>query len=104
MPRGDELQEPFTFSDRDDDSDDLGYGGGGGGGGGGGYDDDDEEEGGWGVRDHTEDLWDSAEDDDDPRLAPLAQALAVEDVQLWYQTAVIGRRDIAWAPDPRLGF
>jgi len=46
----------------------------------------------------------SAEDDDDPRLAPLADKLAVDDVQLWYQTAVMGRRDLPYAPDPRLGF
>ncbi|MBA4286250.1 MAG: DNA polymerase III subunit gamma/tau [Xanthomonadaceae bacterium] len=46
----------------------------------------------------------SAEDDDDPRLAPLAGRLAVDDVQLWYQTAVLGRRDLPYAPDPRLGF
>ncbi len=46
----------------------------------------------------------SGEDDDDPRLAPLAGKLAVDDVQLWYQTAVLGRRDLPYAPDPRLGF
>ena len=46
----------------------------------------------------------SGEDDDDPRLAPLAEKLAVDDVQLWYQTAVLGRRDLPYAPDPRLGF
>ncbi|WP_293370689.1 DNA polymerase III subunit gamma/tau [Nevskia sp.] len=46
----------------------------------------------------------SGEDDDDPRLAPLAGTLAVDDVQLWYQTAVLGRRDLPYAPDPRLGF
>src|SRR5579863_1965022 len=37
-------------------------------------------------------------------LARLAGALAAEDVQLFYQTAVTGRRDLALAPDPRTGF
>ncbi|WP_295687899.1 DNA polymerase III subunit gamma/tau [uncultured Nevskia sp.] len=46
----------------------------------------------------------AGDEDDDPRLAPLAQTVAVEDVQLWYQIAVLGRRDLPYAPDPRLGF
>ena len=33
-----------------------------------------------------------------------AGALAPEDVQLYYQTAIIGRRDLALAPEPRSGF
>jgi DNA polymerase III subunit gamma/tau len=37
-------------------------------------------------------------------LERLARALAPEDVQLYYQTAIIGRRDLALAPDPRRGF
>jgi DNA polymerase III subunit gamma/tau len=37
-------------------------------------------------------------------LARLAQALAPEDVQLYYQTAIIGRRDLPLAPDPKSGF
>jgi len=37
-------------------------------------------------------------------LARLARALAPEDVQLYYQTAIVGRRDLALAPDPRTGF
>ena len=37
-------------------------------------------------------------------LERLAQALAPEDIQLYYQTAIIGRRDLALAPDPRTGF
>ncbi len=45
----------------------------------------------------------------DERYAPellerLAGALTSEDVQLFYQTAIIGRRDLALAPDPRTGF
>ena len=34
----------------------------------------------------------------------LAGALGAEDVQLYYQTAIIGRRDLPLAPDPRTGF
>jgi DNA polymerase-3 subunit gamma/tau len=37
-------------------------------------------------------------------LEPLAQRLSPEDVQLFYQTAIIGRRDLPLAPDPRSGF
>src|SRR5207302_7108760 len=37
-------------------------------------------------------------------LERLGQLLAPEDVQLFYQTAIIGRRDLALAPDPRTGF
>ena len=38
------------------------------------------------------------------RMQQLVEALAAEDVQLYYQIALIGRRDLALAPDPRLGF
>ncbi|HEY4212315.1 MAG TPA: DNA polymerase III subunit gamma/tau [Steroidobacteraceae bacterium] len=37
-------------------------------------------------------------------LAKLAAAIGPEDVQLFYQTAVTGRRDLWLAPDPRTGF
>jgi len=37
-------------------------------------------------------------------LERLAQAIAPEDVQLFYQTAITGRRDLSLAPDPRAGF
>ena len=37
-------------------------------------------------------------------LAELAAQIAAEDVQLFYQTAILGRRDLAFAPDPRTGF
>jgi DNA polymerase III subunit gamma/tau len=37
-------------------------------------------------------------------LERLAQALSPEDVQLYYQTAILGRRDLALAPEPRSGF
>jgi DNA polymerase III subunit gamma/tau len=41
---------------------------------------------------------------DDGSLAALAQQLAPEDVQLYYQIATTGRRDLALAPDARTGF
>src|SRR6185503_6326562 len=37
-------------------------------------------------------------------LDRFAKALAAEDVQLFYQTAIMGRRDLHLAPDPRVGF
>jgi DNA polymerase-3 subunit gamma/tau len=37
-------------------------------------------------------------------LERLAAALTPEDVQLYYQIAVAGRRDLAMAPEPRTGF
>ena len=37
-------------------------------------------------------------------LERLAKALSPEDIQLFYQTAIIGRRDLHLAPDPRTGF
>jgi DNA polymerase III subunit gamma/tau len=40
----------------------------------------------------------------DPDIAALADTLAAEDGQLFYQIALIGRRDLALAPDPRRGF
>ncbi len=46
---------------------------------------------------------DNSSGDRDQVLA-LAQQLASEDVQLFYQTALLGRRDLVLAPDPRAGF
>ncbi len=37
-------------------------------------------------------------------LGDLAARISAEDAQLWYQTAILGRRDLDWAPDPRSGF
>ncbi len=37
-------------------------------------------------------------------LTELAAAINPEDVQLYYQTAILGRRDLGFAPDPRTGF
>ena len=37
-------------------------------------------------------------------LERLARALTPEDVQLFYQTAITGKRDLPLAPDPRTGF
>jgi DNA polymerase-3 subunit gamma/tau len=42
--------------------------------------------------------------DDDHALAGLAPGLAAEDVQLYYQMATAGRRDLVLAPDARTGF
>ncbi|MGB3746878.1 MAG: DNA polymerase III subunit gamma/tau, partial [Rhodanobacter sp.] len=43
-------------------------------------------------------------DGGDDALADLAARLAPEDVQLYYQIAVAGRRDLVLAPDARTGF
>ncbi len=37
-------------------------------------------------------------------LERLAQGLSPQDVQLYYQVAILGRRDLPLAPDPRTGF
>jgi DNA polymerase-3 subunit gamma/tau len=42
--------------------------------------------------------------EDDAALLGLAGRVNVEDVQLWYQMAVAGRRDLPLAPSPRVGF
>src|SRR6202167_2882999 len=44
------------------------------------------------------------EEFDADSLTRLAQAISPEDVQLYYQIALNGRRDLNVAPDPRLGF
>jgi DNA polymerase III subunit gamma/tau len=44
------------------------------------------------------------EEFDAPTLIRLSQAMSAEDVQLYYQIALGGRRDLAMAPEPRLGF
>jgi DNA polymerase-3 subunit gamma/tau len=49
-------------------------------------------------------LAEAQSDDDDAELLALVPALAAEDVQLCYQIAVHGRRDLPYAPDPRSGF
>ncbi|GAB2570385.1 DNA polymerase III subunit gamma/tau [Dyella jejuensis] len=41
---------------------------------------------------------------DDSALPGLAERLAAEDVQLYYQIATTGRRDLSLAPDARTGF
>ncbi|MDJ0709882.1 MAG: DNA polymerase III subunit gamma/tau [Woeseiaceae bacterium] len=46
---------------------------------------------------------DSEDDLDEQEIATLAEALSPADVQLFYQVAVIGRRDLHLAPDPRSG-
>ena len=44
------------------------------------------------------------EEFDAESLTRLAKALSPEDVQLYYQIALGGRRDLAMAPEPRVGF
>jgi DNA polymerase-3 subunit gamma/tau len=44
------------------------------------------------------------EEFDAASLARLAAAISPEDVQLYYQIALGGRRDLAMAPEPKLGF
>ncbi|HEU0196111.1 MAG TPA: DNA polymerase III subunit gamma/tau [Nevskiaceae bacterium] len=46
----------------------------------------------------------AADPDDDPQLVQLATQIAAEDVQIYYEIAVHARRDLRWAPDPRIGF
>src|SRR5690348_267322 len=46
----------------------------------------------------------SAVGEDDAALLGLAGRLKAEDVQLWYQMALVGRRDLPLAPTPRVGF
>ncbi len=43
-------------------------------------------------------------DEDEAALLDLKSRLTPEDVQLCYQIAVNGRRDLGWAPEPRMGF
>jgi len=50
---------------------------------------------------------DAAQDDEEfdaEALSRLARAISPEDVQLYYQIALGGRRDLAMAPEPRAGF
>jgi DNA polymerase-3 subunit gamma/tau len=44
------------------------------------------------------------EEFDSGSLAGLAQTISPEDIQLYYQIALGGRRDLAMAPEPRAGF
>jgi len=44
------------------------------------------------------------EEFDAESLSRLAQSISPEDVQLYYQIALGGRRDLAMAPEPRMGF
>jgi DNA polymerase-3 subunit gamma/tau len=41
---------------------------------------------------------------DNETISAIATSMAAEDVQLFYQIALIGRRDLALTPDPRIGF
>ncbi|MDZ7753160.1 MAG: DNA polymerase III subunit gamma/tau [Gammaproteobacteria bacterium] len=44
-----------------------------------------------------------AEDLEQERMTALAGTMSPEDIQLWYQVAVHGRRDLPYAPDHRAG-
>ncbi|MBK1640774.1 DNA polymerase III subunit gamma/tau [Chromatium okenii] len=46
----------------------------------------------------------AADDPDQARLTALAAAIPAEDIQLYYQVALTGQRDLPLAPDPRAGF
>jgi DNA polymerase-3 subunit gamma/tau len=46
---------------------------------------------------------DSEDDLDESEIANFAERLAAEDLQLFYQIALIGRRDLHLAPDPKSG-
>ena len=48
--------------------------------------------------------WEAAEDEDIELFRRLAASLTPEDTQLHYQIALLGRRDLELAPDPRAGF
>ena len=43
-------------------------------------------------------------EDDDEALLALNGRFSAADLQLYYQIAVLARRDLGWAPEPRLGF
>ena len=47
---------------------------------------------------------DAVEGADAARIAEIAAQLSSDDVQLFYQIALLGRRDLALAPDEQLGF
>ena len=46
---------------------------------------------------------DSEDEISEQEVAELAEAMPIADVQLFYQTAIMGRRDLHLAPDPRSG-
>src|SRR5258708_15799779 len=71
MTRGDDVTNERNFSDRDDEGEEIG-----GFSGAVPYDEDEDEDGGWAInKDHSDSLWDSAEesDDDDDEPAEAAE-------------------------------
>ncbi|MBX3695547.1 MAG: DNA polymerase III subunit gamma/tau [Steroidobacteraceae bacterium] len=48
--------------------------------------------------------YDLADSPDAALIERFAAAVPADDVQLYYQTAIVGRRDLPLAPDPRTGF
>ncbi|MGH8529191.1 MAG: DNA polymerase III subunit gamma/tau [Nevskiales bacterium] len=47
--------------------------------------------------------WQDDDNEDSGELLDLSQQLTAEDVQVYYQIVLNGRRDLAWAPEPRTG-
>ena len=47
---------------------------------------------------------DAGESDDEAHVIELAQKISAEECQLFYQIALMGRRDLALAPDQQVGF
>jgi DNA polymerase-3 subunit gamma/tau len=48
--------------------------------------------------------WEAADEEDVEVVKTFAARVGPEDVQLWYQIALAGRRDLELAPEPRAGF
>ncbi len=48
--------------------------------------------------------YDTSESPDAALIGRLSTSIPADDVQLYYQTAIVGRRDLPLAPDPRTGF
>lgn len=49
-------------------------------------------------------ILDGSHDEQDEMIKELAQDISQEDVQLYYQMGILGRKDLPIAPDPRSGF
>jgi DNA polymerase-3 subunit gamma/tau len=47
---------------------------------------------------------DNEDDEQDEMINALSQSISKEDVQLYYQVGIMGRKDLPVAPDPRTGF
>lgn len=49
-------------------------------------------------------LGETVDDEQTDLMAELAQAFSAEDIQLYYQIALLGQKDLPLAPSPRVGF